>query len=131
MRHLPEHIQDVETDKIWYSTWNKVNKEISERHISGVRAKESAVRKLRMMRWGENTEKTCAPIGLWTTDDVFAYLVKYDLPVHPNYAMLGGGRWNRKIIRVAEIGDIHGTERGRAEWEKEYYSDILNYINAK
>ena len=125
---LPDYIQDKETDKIWYKTWEKVSNKISERHISGVRAKESATRKIRMMRWGENTKKTCAPIGGWTTQDVFAYLAKYNLPVHPNYGMLGGGRWNRNYIRVAEIGDIRGTRIGRIEWEKEYYSDILRKL---
>ena len=127
-QNLSEHIQNIETDKIWYKTWKKVNKKISERHISGVRAKESATRKIRMMRWGENTEKTSAPIGWWTTNDVFAYLAKYNLPIHPNYGMLGSGRWDRNFIRVAEIGDVHGNRGGRTEWEKEYYSDILRQL---
>lgn len=127
-RNLPVHIHDKETDRIWKRTWAKVNSKISERHISGVRARESAVRKIRMMRWGENTIKTCAPIGWWTTGDVFAYLAKYDLPVHPNYAMLGGGRYNRNYLRVAEIGDSRGREVGRGLWECEYYSDKLNRL---
>lgn len=79
-----------------------------------------------MCRWGTTTTSTCAPIGFWKNDDVFAYLKKYDLPVHPNYAMLGGGRYKRESIRVAEIGDTHGSGMGRSEWEREYYPDILN-----
>lgn len=127
-KNYPDHIQDKLTDKIWYATWKTVEEKISKRHISGVRAKESGVRKLRMMRWGENTKKTCAPIGWWSTQDVFSYLAKYDLPIHSNYAMLGNGRYDRNFIRVAEIGDIHGNEYSRNLWEREYYGDILNKL---
>ena len=124
-KNLVPHEQDRETDKIWNKTWKKVNKDIIDRHISGVRGKESVVRKMRMGRFGISTEHTCAPIGYWTHDDVFAYLKKYDLPIHPNYAMLGNGRWKRKHLRVAAIGDFSGSELGRTEWEREYYPDIL------
>jgi phosphoadenosine phosphosulfate reductase len=55
---------------------------------------------------------------VFTVQDIFAYRYKYDLPIHPNYAILGNGQWDQKNIRVTEIGDIHGTERGLAEWEK-------------
>jgi phosphoadenosine phosphosulfate reductase len=128
---LPSHIQDKLTDKIWYSTWRKVGKQFVDRHISGVRGKESSLRAMRMSRWGTSTERTCAPIGYWSTSDVYAYLYKYNLPVHPNYAMLGGGRWNREYIRTAEIGDIHGNGIGRTEWEQEYYPDILARIHKR
>ncbi|MDR1398632.1 MAG: phosphoadenosine phosphosulfate reductase family protein [Treponema sp.] len=124
-RNLSPTEQDIETDKVWYKTWKKVNHDVIDRHISGIRKEESGIRRMRMGRFGISTEHTCAPIGYWTHDDVFAYLKKYDLPVHPNYAMLGNGRWDRKNIRVAEIGDIHGTGFGRSEWEREYYPDIL------
>lgn len=91
------------------------------RHVSGVRADESAQRKLRVMRWGESTEMTCAPIARWTSRDVFAYLAHHDLPVHPAYACLGGGRWDRERIRVASLGGRRGQGHGRAIWEREYY----------
>lgn len=128
--NLPPHIQDKETDKIWFRTWKSVGEQFVDRHISGVRGEESNVRKLRMMRWGTTTEKTCAPIGGWTTADVFAYLHALNLPVHPNYGMLGGGRWDRSRIRTAEIGDVHGNGCGRTEWEREYYGDMLNRLHA-
>lgn len=120
--------QDKLTDIEWYKAFKKVGSLFGNRHISGIRKQESGIRKIRMNRWGLTTKNTCAPIGYWSTLDVFAYLYKYNLPIHPNYAMLGGGRWKREYIRVAEIGDIHGTEIGRREWEQEYYSDILAYI---
>jgi phosphoadenosine phosphosulfate reductase len=120
--------QDRLTDIEWYKGFNKAGELFGARHISGVRGQESNVRTLRMKRWGMSTENTCAPIGYWKDEHVYAYLKEYDLPVHPNYAMLGGGRWNRDRLRVAEIGDIHGTGGGRTEWEREYYPDVLNKI---
>jgi phosphoadenosine phosphosulfate reductase len=42
--------------------------------------------------------------------------------------MLGGGRWDRNYIRVAEIGDIHGNGIGRTEWESEYYNDEIRRL---
>lgn len=96
-----------------------------DRHISGVRAEESAVRKLRTMRWGLSTEKTCAPIAWWTHRDVFAYLLMEDLPVHPAYACLMGGILERRHLRVAAIGGKRGTGHGRAEWERRYYPEAV------
>lgn len=125
---LPAHIQDKFTDDVWYKTWGAVSSCFGDRHVSGVRGAESHTRSIRMKRWGTTTKHTCAPIGYWTTDDVYAYLHKYNLPVHPNYAMLGGGRWKREYLRVAEIGDVHGNGMGRTEWEQEYYSDALNRV---
>ena len=73
----------------------------------------------------------CAPISAWRESDVFSYLAKNKLPVHPAYAMLGGGRWPRHRLRVAEIGDTHGTGGGRREWEQEYYGDVLRRLQCK
>lgn len=85
---------------------------------------------MRCARWGISTERTCAPLAWWTAADVFAYLATHDLPVHPAYAMLGGGRWRRERLRVAEIGDTHGKGGGRLEWETEYYGDALRRLQA-
>ena len=111
------------TYKIWDKAWVAVNQESGERYISGVRMEESSARTLRFYIHGFSSKNTCAPLSKWKTDEVFAYLALHDLPVHPNYAMLGGGRWKREQIRVAEIGDYKGTQFGRAEWEKEYYPE--------
>lgn len=100
------------------------------RSISGVRGEESATRKARMMRWGEATDNTCAPIGWWTGDDVFAYLHLNGLPVHPAYACTLGGQLDRRRIRVASLGGKRGDGMGRAEWERRYYSDALSRLEA-
>jgi len=122
-----------ETDKLWRGAIKQISKEAgTARHCLGVRADESNVRLLRCLRWKNNSPNGCAPLAWWSAADVFAYLHKFNLPVHPNYAMLGGGRWDRHYLRVAEIGDSHGRGIGRDEWEKEYYSDILRrcgYVN--
>ena len=99
------------------------------KYISGVRASESGARKMRMRTWGASSLLTCAPIGWWTDADVFGYLATMSLPVHPNYAMLGGGRWPRERIRVSELAGEYGMEWGRAQWEQEYYGDIINRLN--
>jgi phosphoadenosine phosphosulfate reductase len=97
----------------------------------GIRADESSGRRIRTLRWGLNSPNGSAPIAKWSTQDVFSYLAVNDLPVHPAYAMLGGGRWPRERLRVAEIGDSHGTGGGRREWEMEYYGDVLRRIEAE
>jgi len=96
-----------------------------DRHISGIRAQESAIRRMRAKRWGVSSPNTCAPLSNWTHRDIFAYLAKHNLPIHPNYAMLGDGRYPREYLRVASLGGIRGREMGRYEWEYEYYADIL------
>jgi len=92
-----------------------------EHYISGVRGEESGDRKRRMLRSGTDTKRTCAPIGYWTGDDIFAAMHKHDLPIHPAYAMTIGGSLDRRRIRVATLGGERGTGWGRAEWERRYY----------
>ncbi len=101
------------------------------RHILGIRARESFGRKIRMLRWGESSTNGCAPLGWWTLADVMAYLAHHDLPVHPAYGMLGGGRWPRDRLRVASLGGLRGAGGGRAEWEQEYYGDVLRRLEAQ
>jgi len=96
-----------------------------KRHISGVRSEESGIRKISRFTHGISSANACRPIIDWRHNDVFAYLAHNDLPVHPSYAMLGGGRWEREHLRVASLGGKRGDQFGRTIWEKEYYSDIL------
>lgn len=98
----------------------------TDRYILGIRAGESGVRKMSLRMLGIDTGRACRPLGWWSIDDVFGYLAVNDLPVHQNYAMLGGGRWPREHIRTASIGGERGIENGRGEWEREYYGDVLN-----
>jgi phosphoadenosine phosphosulfate reductase len=96
------------------------------RNITGIRAEESTVRGLAMARFGDATAGTCRPIGGWTGVDVFAYLHRHDLPIHPAYAMSRGGTHDRRWLRVHSLGGTAGTGRDRATWEHAYYSDVIH-----
>lgn len=91
------------------------------RYAGGVRAEESGARKARMCAFGLSTANTCAAIGWWTTAQVFAYLWRYNLPVHPAYACSEGGIWERDRLRVGSLGTDRGRGRGRLNWELRYY----------
>lgn len=99
-----------------------------ERYISGVRSEESSARASRQAMFGVSTARTCAPITRWKGEDVFAYLAKYDLPIHPAYAMSFGGRLDRRRLRVHSLGGEAGDEFGRGEVESAYYRDELYAI---
>lgn len=111
--------------------WQHILAELKEKygcHVTGIRYDESAKRKRRFRTMGLETEYSFAPFRYFDVYDVFAYLYERDLPVHPNYAMLGGGRWDKYLRRVTAIGNPEGDGIGRTEWEKEYYADILNRL---
>lgn len=96
-----------------------------DRHISGVRGGESADRARRMARWGTTTARTCAPIGHWSADHVYAYIHAHGLPLHPAYAMSMGGRLDRRRLRVSSLGGTRGYYAGRRAWETRYYGREL------
>lgn len=97
------------------------------RWIGGLRRGEKGGRQFRSDPIQGNS---CQPICDWSVQDVFAYLAGRNLPVHSRYAMTGGGRWPRDRIRVCTFGGYRGTAGGRAEWEQEYYGDVLRRIAA-
>jgi phosphoadenosine phosphosulfate reductase len=96
-----------------------------ERRATGIRAEEARGRAVGLAHRGLSTEQTCAPLGWWRSEHVFAYLFAHQLPVHPAYACLMDGQWPREEIRVATIGGRRGVGRGRREWERRYYPDEL------
>lgn len=98
------------------------------RYISGIRAAESGQRTARMRHYGHSTERTCAPIGWWPTSHVYAYLQRYDLPIHPAYGCLGGGMYDRDRLRVSALGRTRGQGMGRWEWEHRYYRDEMRAL---
>lgn len=126
---LSEAQLDKATDAVWYRAIDGASKQFG-RHVLGIRADESGIRRMRCRVWGESSPNACSPLAWWTQEDVFAYLYARGLPVHPAYAMLGGGRWPRDRIRTAEIGDTHGRGGGRRQWEAEYYGDILRRLES-
>lgn len=113
---------DRQTDKVFLRCFKKLP---YTRYLSGIRRDESGGRAIRMMKHGLRSLNTLAPIGYWKIQDVYAYLAKHDLPIHPNYGMLGGGRWPRESLRVCRVGGVPGRGMGRLLWENEYYSSFL------
>ncbi len=98
-----------------------------DRRITGIRAQESNTRAISAAVHGIATERSCRPILDWTTAQVFAYLLCFDLPIHPAYAMSFGGRRDMERLRVASIGGLRGVLAGRREWELAYYGDRPPY----
>lgn len=122
------------TDSRGDKRFKRVCREVSERFgkpITGYRSEESRVRKIRFAIWGIESPKSVCPIGYWKNADVFAFCAQQGLPVHPNYAMLGGGRYPRERLRVDCLAGEEGTNFGRDEWEYEYYPDIRNRLLAR
>lgn len=115
---------EQEKDRTFYACF----KPWGGRHLSAIRAEESAGRRARMRRWGLASPNACAPIGNWRSADVFGYLAIHDLPIHPNYAMTAGGRWQREHLRVDELAGERGDQFGRAAWETEYFGDVLRRL---
>lgn len=96
------------------------------RYISGVRAQESRVRDLSIASRGLTTANTCRPIGRWSAADVFAYLAREDLPIHPVYAMSMGGVMDRQWLRVHPLcSTLSHTKTDHAGWELRYYGDHI------
>jgi len=115
------------TDRQW---WAMAAKRWCPRYMTGIRAEESRVRRIRVAM-GIETQYTCAPIGRWTAEDVFAYLAHFDLPIHPTYACTRGGLMERERLRVDMLGEERGQEFGRQEWEREYYGQEMSVITAR
>jgi len=108
-----------------------VESRFGHRHISGVRAQESRTRTMRAAL-GVNTKNSSIPLLNWKGEDVYAFLHKYDLPVHPAYAVNHNGLADRNWLRVASIGGTRGNGMGRAQWEEEaYHNQILDLADGK
>lgn len=107
------------------SGFREAVKRYGERYILGLRAEESGVRTIRFWKHGLTSKRACAPLGWWSVADVFGYLAVNQLPVHPVYGMLGGGRWQREHLRVSSLGGQRGAGMGRDEHEFQYYGDVL------
>lgn len=99
-----------------------------DRYISGVRRDESHAREMRFRNLGVSSDRTCAPLSSLSTDDVFACAHGLGLPLHPAYAMTGGGLFDRAHLRVSTLGGSRGTAMGRREWEMRYYADELRAL---
>lgn len=103
---------------------------LTGRYISGIRAEESRIRRISIGHRGIVTANTCRPLARWQATDVFAFLRREDLPVHPAYAMTMGGAYDRRWIRVHPLGTAARAQsavygRDWAAWEDTYYPDVI------
>jgi phosphoadenosine phosphosulfate reductase len=103
---------------------------LTGRYISGLRAEESKMRRISIGHRGLVTTNTCRPLGRWQATDVFAYLHREDLPVHPVYAMSMGGAYDRRWLRVHPLCSAPPpgkSDRGPdpIAWEDTYYGDVI------
>lgn len=95
-----------------------------DRYVNGVRGEESSARAMSAAVHGVATARACRPILRWSSIEVYAYLRRHDLPIHPAYGCSMGGTLDRGRLRVGAIGGDRGTGHGRAEWERRYYPEI-------
>jgi len=100
----------------------------AHRYILGIRGAESSARAARIAR-GLSITDSCAPLGHWSSDDIFAYSALHDLPIHPAYACSFDGELARDWIRTASLGGRSGDGVGRAEWERRYYGQELDALD--
>lgn len=98
------------------------------RRMLGMRADESGARKLRFRTHGLTAGDCCCPLGWWRAEDIYAFAASREIPICSVYGMLGGGRWTRNQLRVDSLGGSCGDQFGRAEWEREYYGDVLRRL---
>mgnify|MGYP001594860674 CR=1 FL=1 len=140
-----EHIETVDSARLttqdWLTTYERawdlawlqglweIKQQFGPRYISGIRADESRDRARRCAQWGESTTNTCAPLAWWSVDDVYQYLYRFKLPIHPAYGYSGGGSWDRTALRVDAVGLYSGIGMGRKSWEAIYYPEQLAAID--
>jgi phosphoadenosine phosphosulfate reductase len=112
-----------------------LKEELTGRYVSGLRAEESRMRRISLGRRGLVTPGTCRPIGMWDATQVFGYLRREDLPVHPVYAMSAGGFYDRRWLRVHPLcaaqppqSAVYG--RDVVAWEDLYYADVIARAHA-
>lgn len=108
--------------------WAAIAAEFGPKRMTGIRMDESMNRKISVFARGLDTGTSFRPLAHWRLRHVYAYAAQYELPLHPAYACLGGGRWPREYVRVHGIGGKSGTGMGRREWEAEYYPDVLRTV---
>lgn len=110
---------------------NMLGEQVKEPHITGVRADESAMRRMSIRSRGLSSTHTCRPIGRWSAEQVFAYLETRELPVHGAYAASYGGDLDRRWLRVHAIRSIVSTSathyKDIARWEDDYFPSLCSY----
>lgn len=125
-RYIFDRERDQKNEKrLWH--FDELLK-IASNRITGIRQEESSSRRMSARKHGVSSSTSCRPILRWTGQEVFAYLHKYDLPIHPAYAYSFGGTIDREWLRVDMLNGTDGRGAGREKWEKAYYNDAMEKI---
>lgn len=112
---------------------DQLKEQIHEPHITGVRADESAMRRMSIRSRGLSSTHTSRPIGRWSGEQVFAYLETRHLPVHPAYAASYGGTLDRRWLRVHSLrsptitrlaGSAPTHFKDTTRWEDDYFPHL-------
>lgn len=119
----PAPYEEIPVDDPHPYQW--IERNVSARRITGLRADESFARARSRAVHGVATAKSCRPIIDWRSEDIWLYAAAHDLPVHPAYAMSFGGVLGRDRLRVTSLGGDRGADHGRWEWENHYYPEVL------
>jgi 3'-phosphoadenosine 5'-phosphosulfate sulfotransferase (PAPS reductase)/FAD synthetase len=86
------------------------------RRVMGLRGEESRIRRMSLGSDKGSSAKRLCPIGAWSTDDVWAYIVKHGLPWLSIYDHLGPDARNGLI-------GLNGSAHGRLAYLKLYYPE--------
>lgn len=125
-----EEVFDYEKVRRTNLHWKIVAKKYPGIRLTGIRKDESGIRNMLFRKDGFFSKNSCRPISQLRNQEIFSYINQNGLPLSPVYGYLGGGRWDRKNIRMHSLAGTTGDNFGRTEWEKEYYGDIINRIKA-
>lgn len=119
-----------DTNRAYGQAFRQMRKRFG-RHVSGVRAEESGMRRevLNAIGFGNQDSMTGRPLGRWTHEDVFAFLREH--PLAPAYPCTLAGAYERGRVRVNNLWGFYGEGQGRREWELTYYEDALRRIEAQ
>lgn len=101
-------------------------------HIMGLRYDESKERGFLWER-GPIYKKSngiwvCNPIYNWNLEDVFAYLVSSDIPIHPHYYIKSNQPLEHRRVGGYVAGRNRGATVGRFYWFKEQYPEEFNKL---
>lgn len=87
--NLPFRITDKCCDKLKKSPAHKFEKETGKKQFIATMASESRLRKTAWLLHGCNSfdgkNPKSSPLSFWTEQDIFAYLIRYDLPIAEVY----------------------------------------------
>jgi len=101
--------------------------------LLGMRAEESAGRRacfrFRGLSYDAHGLRICNPIGWWTAQDVWAYLVSRGVPWHPLYDCETHGE-TRETLRNGGWLTVHGCNDARVPWLRRHYPEQYRQLLA-